>query len=80
MRNTLIFFLVVIFNHCSPNNGEKDQNTGKLNHTPERNPVDVMILKETDFSKELVSNGKVLAVKKCILRFRISECLEYLLN
>ena len=68
----MIIFLVVIFNHCSPNNGEKDQNTGKLNHTPERNPEDVMILKETDFSKELVSNGKLVAVRKSILKFRIS--------
>lgn len=78
MKNCLIIILLILFNHCSTNTGEADQNTGKLNPTPERNPVDVIVLEKTDFSKELVSNGKLIAMNKSILRFRISEELEYL--
>ncbi len=78
MRNILIFLLILVFSQCSTNQGGEDQDTGKLNHSPERNPVDVIVLKETDFSKELVSNGKLIALRKSILRFRISEELEYL--
>lgn len=78
MKYSLIILVLIGLNFCSTSPADDSQNTGKLNHSPEQNPVDVLVLERSNFSKELVSNGKLLAVNKSILRFRISEELEYL--
>ena len=78
MKNTLIILFVFILCQCSSSPSDNSQNTGKLNPVPEQNPVEVLVLEKSNFSKELVSNGKLLARNKSVLRFRISEELEYL--
>jgi RND family efflux transporter MFP subunit len=50
----------------------------KTVYKEERNPVEVIVLDNTDFRRELVSNGKLKALRKSVLTFRISEELEYL--
>ena len=74
--NILIF--VVITWGCSHKQDKDNDNPDKRQYTEERSPVDIIILERTTFKKELVSNGKLKALQKSILKFRISEELEYL--
>lgn len=41
--------------------------------TPDKQKVSVMILRYSDFNKEIISNGKLVALKKADLKFRSSE-------
>jgi len=71
--------LIIIVAGCKPRQSEEDKEAvARRVHVTERNPVDVMILKHTVFQKELVSNGRLEALQRSILKFRTSEVLEYL--
>ncbi|GAG67849.1 unnamed protein product [marine sediment metagenome] len=78
MKLFYILIFVVITWGCSPKQDKDDENPEKRSYTEERNPVDIIILERTTFKKEMVSNGKLKALRKSILKFRISEELEYL--
>ena len=41
--------------------------------TPDKQKVSVMILRYSDFNKEIISNGKLVALRKSDLKFRSSE-------
>ena len=45
---------------------------GKLEYTPEVNVVEVMTLKRTDFPKQILSNGKLMASSRAVLKFGTS--------
>ena len=68
----LIFFLY----SCSTNNKEKNADAVKRQYTEQQNPVTVMVLQKGLFRKEMVNNGKLVAVRKSELQFRVSEQLE----
>ena len=42
---------------------------GKLEYAPEVNVVEVMTLKRTDFPKQILSNGKLMASSRAVLKF-----------
>ena len=44
----------------------------KKQHLKDKNPVDTMVLKKGVFEKELVSNGRLEALQKAKLRFKVS--------
>ena len=50
----------------------------KKQYLPEKNEVDAMVLKLETFKKEIVSNGKLVALQKNNLKFDVSENLERL--
>ncbi|MCR8667546.1 efflux RND transporter periplasmic adaptor subunit [Aestuariibaculum sp. M13] len=50
----------------------------KKKYSVNKNEVDVQILKQQAFKKELVSNGKLVAIQKNVLKFEVSERLEQL--
>lgn len=50
----------------------------KKQYLPEKNEVDVMVLQKEVFKKEIVSNGKLVALQKNALKFEVSETLEKL--
>ena len=50
----------------------------KKQYLPEKNEVDVMVLKQETFKKEIVSNGKLVALQKNNLKFDVSENLKEL--
>ena len=65
----LLSFLFLI--SCKPN--KQDMETqAKKQHLKDKNPVDTMVLKKGVFEKELVSNGRLEALQKAKLRFKVS--------
>ena len=66
--------ILVVFVSCSSKKQAKEEETEKPNMlTDPPAEVQVVLLKETDFSYELISNGAVSAMKKADLRFQTSE-------
>lgn len=77
-RNYLIIFLLVALAGCQPKEKADKEAIAKQAQVAERNPVDVIVLKPTVFQKELVSNGRLGALQRSVLKFRTGEALEYL--
>ena len=81
MNKTTIVFLLVMLSWagCRTKQSEEEKEAiAKQAHVAERNPVEVMVLKKITFQKELVSNGRLQALQRSILKFRTSEVLTYL--
>ena len=51
---------------------------GKLEYAPEVNTVEVMTLERTDFPRQLLSNGKVSASSRAVLKFGTSGAVKVL--
>jgi len=78
-RLLLLIFLAVYLYNCTPSKSE-ETNTAiqKRQYIEEKNPVEVIILEETTFKKEMVSTGKLIAPRKGNLKFRTSGTIEKL--
>jgi RND family efflux transporter MFP subunit len=70
--------LCLLITACNSSKVGEDTDTGKRQFVAEKNPVDVIVLKRTTFQKELVSNGKLKARSKSMLKFGTSEELVQL--
>jgi len=72
-----LYFMVVLLclTACHQSRTD-DEDISKIHFEKERNPVEVIVLKREDFKKELVSNGKLKALKKSDLRFSVSGRLN----
>lgn len=75
-----LLFLCFLFINvgCSTHKGSDNGEIEKQAYIDEGNPVNIIVLEDTDFKEELVSNGKLKALRKSILTFKISGELEYL--
>lgn len=51
---------------------------GKLEYAPEVNTVEVMTLERTDFPRQILSNGKVSASSRAVLKFGTSGAVKVL--
>ncbi len=60
---------VIALCSCSVKSGEQT-NTGNQPLPTERNRVEVMVLEQGDFQREIVSNGKLAAIEKAGLYFK----------
>ncbi len=83
MHKTCIFLFISIFGllflaSCSVETGKAADNLEKKQFVEEKNPVSVIVLKRQNFEKELLSNGKLRARKKSILKFETSGILKKL--
>ena len=67
---SLLASLALLLTACSVggNNAEKDD--AKLEYTPQINEVEVMTLTRCDFPLQIISNGKLSAVRRSELSFR----------
>lgn len=63
---------------CTTRNTPGDPAANKLQPTEIKNPVQIIVLEETNFQKELISNGKLKARQKSVLKFDGSGELEKL--
>ena len=54
---------------CGGNKKTEETKDGKLTYTPQINEVTVMKLGKTDFARQLLSNGKLVASRKSALQF-----------
>lgn len=75
-------FSVIIFSillSCTSTNSKSEkQSAEKRQYTEQHNPVDTIVLQKGTFRKELVNNGKLVALRKSELQFRVGEQLEKL--
>lgn len=62
--------LVVMAVACGGNKKAEETKDGKLTYLPQINEVTLMTLERTDFARQLLSNGKLVAGRKSALQFR----------
>lgn len=80
MIYTFLILCVLSLVNCSkikPN--ESDDLIDKKQYISEKNEVGIIVLQQGVFKKEIVSNGKLVALQKNDLKFDVSETLENLL-
>lgn len=65
--------LCVLLVACNNSESGTDSEAERRQYLPERNPVDVMVLTRSTFQKELVSNGKLKARSKSVLKFETGD-------
>jgi RND family efflux transporter MFP subunit len=78
MKHILFLILPFVLSACGPKPIESNTNAEKRQYTEQQNPVGVIVLQKSPFKKELVNNGKLVALRKCELQFRVGEQLEKL--
>jgi membrane fusion protein, multidrug efflux system len=76
MKLYLIVALLIL-TACS-NSKTEEEDTSKISFQKEGNNVEVIVLKQQVFKKEIVSNGRLKALKKSDLRFSVSGRLDNL--
>ncbi len=72
MRAPLFFSVLIFVFGCNSKANKEDQELEKRRYLNEPNQVEVMVLRPTDFRKELISNGNLKATGKSVLKFSIS--------
>ncbi len=75
VRSILLLFIISRFYACSPSQSE-NQPIEKRAYVEQENLVDTLVLESTTFNKELMSNGKLKALRKSDLRFRVGGELQ----
>lgn len=78
MKYLYIFLLTIALFACGSKATENTTNAEKRQYTEQQNPVEVMVLQKGFFREEFVNNGKLVALRKCELQFRVGEQLEKL--
>jgi len=71
-------FLAYILYACGTKTNGTQSGVERRQYTAQQNPVEVMVLQNSTFKKELVNNGKLVALRKSELQFRVGEQLEKL--
>ena len=61
------------FVNCNKPKENKEENITKKQYLPDKNEVDIIVLDKGIFKKELVSNGRLVALEKSTLKFNVSE-------
>lgn len=69
----LCTYLLFLIAACSEKN--KEETLDKKQYLPEKNEVEIIVLNKGAFKKELVSNGRLVALEKSELKFKVSEKL-----
>lgn len=73
-----VFFMICFYSFvsCNTTKENKDEKEiGKKQYLLEKNEVDIVVLSKGIFKKELVSNGRLVALEKSELKFKVSEKL-----
>ncbi|WP_308990453.1 efflux RND transporter periplasmic adaptor subunit [Mariniflexile litorale] len=71
-----IIFMVSLLQSCNKTKKNEDKDITKKQYLPDKNEVDIMVLDKSIFKKELVSNGRLVALEKSTLKFNVSEKLN----
>ena len=79
MKRLIVLFLILsLLVSCTNKKAQQPSEAEKRRYAEQQNPVEIMVLQRTTFKKELVNNGKLVALKKSELQFRVGEQLEKL--
>lgn len=69
---------VLFFYSCAKSEVANETIIEKKNFLTDKNEVETIVLKNESFQKELISNGKIIAVQKNSVQFEVSDKLEHL--
>ncbi|TWO31562.1 efflux RND transporter periplasmic adaptor subunit [Seonamhaeicola sediminis] len=78
---TCIFLILGFITISGCDNGAKkheEETTNKKQYLPDKNEVNILLLNQGGFKKEIVSNGRLVALEKSNLKFKVSEELQQL--
>lgn len=78
MKYVTFALLTCLLYACGSKATENTSNAEKRQYSEQKNPVTVIVLQKGLFRKELVNNGKLVALRKTDLQFRVGEQLEKL--
>lgn len=78
MKLIISLFLILLLLSCSTSEKKAGTDIVKRQYAEQQNPVGTIILTKGIFTKELVNNGKLVAMRKSDLQFRVGEQLEKL--
>ncbi|MEP2169389.1 MAG: efflux RND transporter periplasmic adaptor subunit [Polaribacter sp.] len=73
------FFLLICISvliNCTKPKETKEESITKKEYLPDKNEVNILVLEKGVFKKELVSNGRLVALEKSELKFKVSEKLN----
>jgi len=70
-----ILLAALLLFSCQQGTDDREK-AAKQPHLKEKNPVDTLVLRQGTFHRELVSNGKLEALQKAALRFRVAGELQ----
>lgn len=78
LKTFLLFMLFLVLVCCKNNTKVETSDNKKVNNIfkDEKPQVEVIDLKTGTFCKEILCNGKLYALKKADIRFRVSEVIE----
>lgn len=79
LRMTFVIGIFVIFgfHSCTKKENPKQQTVAVVPQiTPDQNEVDAIVLQKEPFKEELLSNGKLVALQKSVLKFEVEGTLE----
>jgi RND family efflux transporter MFP subunit len=71
----LIFALSILFFGCKSNTENSEQKSNE-SLPEEKNIVETVVLEKQDFTREIISNGKLAAIQKAELYFKNTEIIE----
>jgi membrane fusion protein (multidrug efflux system) len=72
-KTTLLLTFLLFGLFACKQKEEKPDEVDKSAYLADKNPVEVMVLQPTTFTRQLVSNGKLAALRKSELKFRVGE-------
>jgi len=68
-------YILITFAFLSCNSNASDESESSAESLPEeKNLVDVILLERGDFTREIISNGKLSAIQKAEWLFRFDLC------
>ncbi|QTE23548.1 efflux RND transporter periplasmic adaptor subunit [Polaribacter cellanae] len=70
-----LLFCVGFLLNCTKPKEDKENSITKKEYLPDKNEVNILVLNKGIFKKELVSNGRLVALEKSELKFNVSEKL-----
>lgn len=73
---TVLVIVNVSFHSCKNKTQDELQVAHNAPPTEEKNLVDVILLEQGDFTREIISNGKLSAIQKAELYFKNPEIFE----
>lgn len=78
-RNVRLFLLLIIcITGCKSPVSQEASETGRKKYEIEKNPVDTLMLRKKDFHSQLLSNGKLRARNKSVLKFATTGIVRQL--
>lgn len=75
-RFILLTGCFLILSNCKDRNENQNTDVAKKNYLQDKNEVNIMLLHQEIFKKELVSNGHLTALQKSELSFKVNETLK----